>query len=132
MFVFADKSRFFVKPGFVLRHIQFNVERPLFRNNPRLRQAVSFALDRRALVRASTASPLSDRLTDQVLPPTLPGFRDADIYPLERADLRQAKELARGSTRGDKASYYVPDLPQRLQWPACETTAREDRPRTSR
>jgi ABC-type transport system substrate-binding protein len=108
----VNKSRFFVKPGFTLRHIQFNVSRPLFRDNPRLRRAVSFALDRRALARAGTTSPLSDRLTDQFLPPTLPGFRDASIYPLERADLRRARELARGSMRGGKATMYVNNAPQ--------------------
>jgi ABC-type transport system substrate-binding protein len=107
----VNKSRFFVKPGFTLRHIQFNTSRPLFRDNSQLRKAVSFAVDRRALARATTASPLADRLTDQYLPPTMPGFRDAKIYPLEHPDLRRARELAKGNLRGGKATFYVSDFP---------------------
>ena len=77
-----NRSQFFVRPGFVLRHLIFNSARPLFRNNAPLRRAVNFALDRRALARAATNTPLSDRLTDQYLPPSLPGFKDAvDLSP---------------------------------------------------
>lgn len=107
----VNRSQFFVKPGFILRHVIFNTSRPLFRNNAKLRRAVNFALNRRALSRAVTNSPLAERLTDQYLPPTFPGFRDADIYPLERPDLRRARELARGNTRGGKATLYVRDSP---------------------
>lgn len=110
----VNRSQFFVKPGFILRHVIFNTSRPLFRNNAKLRRAVNFALNRRALSRAVTNSPLAERLTDQYLPPTFPGFRDADIYPLERPDLRRARELARGNTRGGKATLYVSDFPQPL------------------
>jgi peptide/nickel transport system substrate-binding protein len=110
----VNGPRFFVRPGFILRHIPFNYSRPLFRNNPRLRRAVNFALDRRALVRAATSSPLLDRLTDQYLAPTLPGFKNAQIYPLQRPDLRRARELARGNTRGGKATLYVIDVPPQV------------------
>jgi peptide/nickel transport system substrate-binding protein len=110
----VNGPRFFVRPGFILRHIPFNYSRPLFRNNPGLRRAVNFALNRRALVRATTNSPLLDRLTDQYLAPTLPGFKDAQIYPLERPDLRRARALARGNTRGGKATLYAIDVPPQL------------------
>jgi peptide/nickel transport system substrate-binding protein len=110
----VNRSRFFVKPGLVQQTLVFNVARPLFANNPRLRQAVNFALDRRALQRAVSTSPLDRRLTDQYLPPSLPGFRDADIYPLEHANLSRAKALARGTTRGGKALLYATDRPQPL------------------
>lgn len=108
----VNRSRFFVKPGFTMRLILFNHSRPLFRDNPRLRQAVNFALDRRALSRAVTNSQLAERLTDQYLPPTFPGYRDAAIYPLERPDLSRARGLARGNTRGGKATLYTADFPQ--------------------
>ena len=48
--------------------------------------AVNFAIDRKALLRAR--GPLAGFLTDQYLPPGLPGFQDAHIYPLERPDLK--------------------------------------------
>ena len=103
----VNKSQFFVRPGFVLRHLIFNSARPLFRNNARLRRAVNFALDRRALTRAVTNTPLSDRLTDQLLPPSLPGFKDASIYPLQRPNLERARALARRNLRGGKAVLYT-------------------------
>jgi peptide/nickel transport system substrate-binding protein len=109
----VNRSQFFVKPGFRLRYIAFNSSRPLFRDNARLRRAVNLALDRAAL-RASVGGSnpqLYGRLTDQYLPHKLPGFRDADIYPLHGPDVARARDVARGATRGGKAIYYTPDHP---------------------
>jgi peptide/nickel transport system substrate-binding protein len=107
----VNRSQFFVKPGQSMRFLAFNSSRPLFRDNARLRRAINLALDRRALVGALSSSPLFSRRTDQYLPPGIPGFTDAKIYPLERPDLRRARTLARGQTRGGKAVYYAPNLP---------------------
>ena len=98
----TNRSQLYLRPGLTLRMLAFNSARPLFRDNPRLRKAVNFALDRRALV--LTGGPLVSRASDQYLPPILPGFRDADVYPLERPDLERAKELAQGSLRGGRPS----------------------------
>jgi peptide/nickel transport system substrate-binding protein len=103
-----NKSRFWMWPGLTLRLLAFNSSRPLFRNNPRLRRAVNFALDRRALV-ASSYGPVASRATDQLLPPGVPGFRDANIYPFE-GNLKRARELARGQLRNRKAVLYVSTL----------------------
>jgi peptide/nickel transport system substrate-binding protein len=89
--------------------LAFNSSRPLFRNNPGLRRAVNFALDRQAL-QAIGGGPLAGRLTDQYMPPLVPGFRDGDVYPLERADPERARELARGNLRGAKAVFYTGDF----------------------
>ena len=102
-----NRSQFFVKPGLTLRMLAFNSSRPLFRDNPKLRRAVNYALGRRAL---QFAGPLSSELTDQYLPSTLPGSDDADIYPLERPDVEKARELAAGNTRGGKAVIYTTDF----------------------
>jgi ABC-type oligopeptide transport system substrate-binding subunit len=110
----VNRSQFFVKPGLTLNLITFNHARPLFANNPRLRQAVNFALDRRVIAKVSSASPLDRRLTEQYLPSSFPGVRDARIYPLERADVARARSLARGNTRRGKAVLYVPDFPPPL------------------
>lgn len=106
----VNRSRFFVKPGLTLRMFAFNSSRPLFRNNPQLRQAVNFALDRKAL-QVTAGGLVAGTLTDQYLPPTVPGFRDAGIYPLEQADLPRARELARGNLRGGRAVLYTTDFP---------------------
>jgi peptide/nickel transport system substrate-binding protein len=98
----------------LLNILTFNVSRPLFANNPRLRQAVNFAIDRRVIARVSGPNPLDRLLTDQYLPPGFPGFRDASIYPLGRPDVARARALARGNTRGGKVVFYVPDFPPPL------------------
>ena len=110
----VDKARFFVRPGLILRHLVFNHARPLFRDNERLARAINFALDRRALAQTATTSPLAYRLTDQYLPPSLPGYRDANIYPLEKPNLTRANALARGNLRGGRAVLYVSNAPQPL------------------
>jgi len=73
---------------------------------------VNFALDRPALQRVFGA--LSSTLTDQYLPPSMPGFRDAHIYPLNGPDLAKARSLAKGHTRSGKAVLYAPDNPLSL------------------
>ena len=109
-----NRSRFFVRPGFTLRMLVLNSSRPLFRDNPRLRRAVNYALDRQALVAAVAGAQGTGRLTDQYLQPRLPGFRDEAVYPLRRPDLRRAQALARGNTRAGKANFYVPGFPPPL------------------
>ena len=103
-----NRSRFFSQPGLTVRMLALNSSRPLFRNNPALRKAVNFALDRQAL-QAIGGGPLAGRLTDQYIPPLVPGFRDGDVYPLERADLERARALARGNLRSGKAVFYTAD-----------------------
>ncbi|MGH3110623.1 MAG: ABC transporter substrate-binding protein [Gaiellaceae bacterium] len=109
-----NRSELFVRPGLTLRMLAFNAARPLFRNNPRLRRAINFALDRTALM-STAGGPVASRLTDQYVPPSVPGFRDTEIYPLDRANLVRARELARGNLRSAKAVFYAPDFPLPLQ-----------------
>jgi ABC-type transport system substrate-binding protein len=109
----VNRSQFFLQPGTTLRAYAFNTSRPLFRNNPQLRRAVSFAIDRSAFRRAAGGS-LSSRLTDQYLPHSMRGFKDVRIYPLDHADLRRARALARGHTRDGKVSLYTIDAPNHI------------------
>jgi peptide/nickel transport system substrate-binding protein len=108
-----NRSRFFLKTGLTSRGLAFNTSRGVFHNNPRLRRAVNFAVDRSALRRA-IGGPLTASLTDQYLPPGIPGYRDAHIYPLPRPDPRKARALARGHTRGGKVMLYVQNVPVRV------------------
>jgi peptide/nickel transport system substrate-binding protein len=111
----VNRSQFFVHPGLTWRGYAFNTSRPMFRNNPKLRQAVSYAVDRSALRRAAGGR-YSSRLTDQYLPPSIAGFRDARIYPLSGPDLDRARALARGHMRGGKVVLYTIDLPNHLSF----------------
>ena len=104
-----NKTRLRVKPGLSLRMLAFNASRPLFHNNPKLRQAVNFALDRKALL-TTGGGPIGGRPTDQYLPYGIPGFRDSDIYPLDAPDLTRAKSLAQGNLRAGKAVMYTTDV----------------------
>jgi peptide/nickel transport system substrate-binding protein len=99
-------SRFFLSPGWALGGYILNSHRPLFKNNPRLRRALNFAVDRSALLRGRAG-----RAADQLVPPGIPGFRNAAIYPLKRPDVRKARELARGNLRGRTVILYTIDVP---------------------
>ena len=105
-----DKSQFYVRPGFTLRAFMLNTASPLFRDNPELRRAVNYAVDRTAF----TGNDPGTHVTDQFLPPSLPGFRDAKVYPLGGPDLAKARALASGNLRSGKAILYVADLPLTL------------------
>jgi len=104
-----NRSQLHLRPGLTLRMLAFNSSRPLFRDNPRLRRAVNFALNRGALV--NTGGPLASRPSDQYLPSILPGFKNADVYPLERPDLMRANTLAEANLRGGKAVLYINSSP---------------------
>ena len=95
-------GRFRIRPGLMLRMLVFNSARPLFRDNPQLRRAVNFALDRREILADGVGGSAAGRLTDQHVPHSVPGFRDVPIYPFA-GDVERARQLARGHLRGRKA-----------------------------
>jgi ABC-type transport system substrate-binding protein len=101
----VNKSQFFVLPSLAGRMFFLNTSRRLFRGNLRLRQAVNFAVDRKALVREFGKYAATS--TDQFLPPLMPGFQNVRIYPLDRPDLRKARSLAAGRTRNAKVVLYI-------------------------
>jgi peptide/nickel transport system substrate-binding protein len=97
----------------VFKAFALNTSRPLFRNNPSLRRAVNFAVNRAALS-STDGGRLVNHPSGQYLPPTMPGVRQVAIYPLRHPDLVRARELARGHLRGGKAVLYVFDIPARI------------------
>jgi ABC-type transport system substrate-binding protein len=101
----VNRSRFFVEPGTFTRMFFLNTSRPLFKDNVKLRRALNFAVDRKALT--AEIGPHVATVTDQYLPTALAGFRDARIYPLDGPDLRGARVLAEGRTRSGKAVLYT-------------------------
>ena len=100
--------RFLVSPQLAIDYLALNARRPLF-SDPRLRRAVNFALDRRA-ISDTYGWPAADHL----LPPGMPGYRDSHLYPLGHPDLERARALARG--RGGRAVLEVCDIPYCTQW----------------
>jgi YVTN family beta-propeller protein len=94
----AGRQRYFVSPTLSVDHIALNTSRPLF-SSAKIRQAVNYAIDRRALERQGGLNfvfPFSP--TDQYLPPGMPGFRDLRIYPF-RPNLEKARRLVGGQRR---------------------------------
>lgn len=104
-------QRYFVNPILELDSYALNTDRSLF-SDARLRQAVNYAIDRRALAALGSGfQPLPGRPTDHYLPPGLPGFQDAPTYPMtpDRAKARQLVRLAHAA--GRTAVLYTLDTP---------------------
>jgi ABC-type oligopeptide transport system substrate-binding subunit len=103
------KQQYFVNPQPALSYITLNTHRPLF-GDVRMRRAANFAIDRRAISRLGNPfDPFPARPTDQYLPPGIPGFADAKIYPLGPNPAR-ARRLAGNKRR--KGVMYVSSDPQ--------------------
>jgi YVTN family beta-propeller protein len=103
----AGDQQYFTSPGLSVFYLLFNARRPLFAH-ARMRRAVNFAIDRRALA-AKPGLPPTARPTDQYIPPGIPGFEDAAIYPLGAPDLTTARRLA--GRRRRQALLYTCDRP---------------------
>jgi ABC-type oligopeptide transport system substrate-binding subunit len=101
-------QRYFREPMPLVDDLAFNTRRPLFRD-ARLRRAVNYALDRRALARAFYDDP-----NDQIVPPGVPGHRAQPFYPLDGADLATARHLA-GNRRRHAVLYACPPQPRVTQ-----------------
>ncbi len=106
-----------LRPGLTLRLLAFNSARPLFRDNPRLRKAVNFALDRRALVLVGRPAREPARPTS-TCPRAFPGSGTRTSIRSSARTWQRAKELAQGSLRSGKAVLYV----------NCEPAPDGDRP----
>jgi YVTN family beta-propeller protein len=96
--------QYFVNPGLQLDYFALNTHRRLF-SDVRMRQAVNYAIDRRALARLGDYfEPLPEPPADHYLPPGMPGYRGVRVYPTT-PDVARARELAHG--RGRTAVLYT-------------------------
>src|SRR5918996_638815 len=91
----VNKGRYFVNPGVNVFYAALNTTAGRPFSNVNLRKAVNFAVDRPAWLRVGGL--LSGKRTDQILPPSMRGFRDAKIYPIQGANPTRARQLAGGS-----------------------------------
>jgi YVTN family beta-propeller protein len=103
----AGGQQLFTQPSLSVYSFAFNTRRGPFTDR-RLRRAASFAMDRRALAEHTGGGELG-RPTDQFIPPGLPGFEDAAVYPLGGPDLESARRLTDGRRR--QAVLYTCSLP---------------------
>jgi len=104
-----NKGQFWVKPQLGVNYLAFNHDRPLFKgaNGTSLAKAVNYAIDRTAML--AQGGYLAGKRTDQILPPGIAGFRDANLYPLKGPDLATAKKWAAksGVKDGTTVEYYT-------------------------
>jgi ABC-type transport system substrate-binding protein/class 3 adenylate cyclase len=113
----AGHQQYFISAALGARWLHMNTSRPLF-SNVRLRRAVNYAIDRRALVaqglRFQEVNPFNAGApTDDYMPPVTVGATDSHLYPLNGPDLARAKRLA-GPVHAT-AIMYTPNVPPWLQ-----------------
>ena len=101
----GDRRHLLVVQQPIVAYLALNTERPLFKDNPWLRRAVNYALDRPALVRLF--GPRGAAPNDEYLPPGFPGYEARHVYPLDGPDLAKARSLARGHLRGGHAVFLA-------------------------
>ena len=100
-------GRYRVNPGSCLLFLSLRPDSGLFHANARLRRALSFVIDRHAMVDAYTAvyGAYAVSATDQYIPRGFPGFADVRLYPLDTPGVVRAQQLATGRTRSGTAVY---------------------------
>jgi peptide/nickel transport system substrate-binding protein len=105
----VNKGQFWVKPQLGVNYLAFNHDRALFKGakGTALAKAINYAIDRKAML--AQGGYLAGKRTDQILPPGLAGFRDANLYPLKGPDLTTAKKWATkaGIKPGTTVQYYT-------------------------
>ena len=108
------KQQYFVNPLLSFNYLALNTTRPTFQDT-KLRKAVSYAIDRRQILKQSGA--YAGDPTDHYLPPGTPGSTGTgSAYPLDKPDVEKAKQLAGDTKR--KAVLYTCNTapcPQRAQ-----------------
>jgi peptide/nickel transport system substrate-binding protein len=88
------KGRVLVDPLPATTYLWLNNSVPPL-NNVKVRQAINYAIDRLAIQRV-WGGPTQAAATDQVLPPSMPGFVRANTYPLS-GDVAKAQALIKAS-----------------------------------
>jgi len=95
----VNRTRFWSKPMNCTGYLPMNMSRPLFKGNPKLRRAISYAVNRRAYV--AQAGPYAGQPWTHLFNPGVPGWSNVNPYPLD-PDLPKARALATGHFRHGK------------------------------
>jgi peptide/nickel transport system substrate-binding protein len=116
----ADRQQYFVYTEPELSFFVLNTHRRLFAHE-RLREAVNYALDRKAVARlGDMQSSMPDVPSDDYLPPGVPGHHEVSTYP-EIPDLTKARQLARGFAGSTVVLYTCDQLECRAQAQVVKT-----------
>lgn len=102
-------KQLFVNPLASTTYIALNTSRPLF-GNVKARQAVNYAVDRHAML--AQFGVLAGKRDDQFMAPAVPGYKNANIYPLNAPNLTKAKALYSG---GGNAVIYIRNRGYQIQ-----------------
>jgi ABC-type transport system substrate-binding protein len=105
----VNQKQLFSFAGPTVFYLVMNTSQPLFKNNPKLRQAVNYAIDRTKLAEVVGPLPYAGAVTDDYLPTVMPGYVNGHLYPLAHPNVKKAQELASGHTRSGKAVLYTCD-----------------------
>jgi ABC-type transport system substrate-binding protein len=89
----TGNGRYFVNPTLAITYLALNTARPFFASAAH-RKAVNWAIDRPALLRVG--GKLAGTRTDQILPPSIPGFQQARLYAVKGADPAMARKVSPG------------------------------------
>jgi peptide/nickel transport system substrate-binding protein len=87
-----NKGRYYVSAQQTIQYIALNTTRPFFRDQA-ARQAVAYAIDRSALMRAAGLN--GGQPNDQLLPPGIPGYKNLAVFP-NSPNVDKAKQLLAG------------------------------------
>jgi peptide/nickel transport system substrate-binding protein len=99
----VNRTRFWTKSQNCTGYLPMNMANDLFKGNLKLRQAISYAIDRRAYV--AQAGPYAGNPWTHLFNPGVPGWRKENPYPVE-PDVAKARRLAAGHFRDGKITVF--------------------------
>ena len=99
----VNRTRFWTMPVNCTGYLPMNMANHLFKGNPKLRQAINYAISRRPYV--AQAGPYAGQAWTHLFNPGLPGWKDVNPYPID-PDLPRARALAAGHFRDGKITLY--------------------------
>jgi len=100
----TNKGRYWTQPVNCTGYLPMNMARPLFGNSTKLRQAVNYAVDRKAYVQQ--AGPDAGQPWSHLFNPGVPGWIRTSPYPLNAPNITKARSLAGNIASKDINVWY--------------------------
>src|SRR5262249_33286375 len=101
-------KQLFINPTASTTYVALNTTRGVFQDTS-ARKAVNYAIDRHAMLAAFGV--LAGTRDDQFMAPSVPGYKQADIYPTKAPNDAKAKSLY---TKGGSAVVYIRNRPYQI------------------